>query len=361
MRYGKNLIVLTVGLWAALAGGGCNGRKYVMTGDPLVARARALTTLNRAARDSDNFTRAKAIEAMVDVLGARGGQAYISALDDRAPNVRFAAAMAVGDLKYAPALPRMLAMAKYKQPGAERQWSVYCGVVYAMHRLGHREQTGRLGKLLFHEGPVVRANAAMVMGRLGERSAITPLRSLYEDEPDLGAKLQALESMARLGDERSLGTIESHAREPFPVAKLVALRVMGELGSRRAVTVLGAIVTSQHQQPQARVLAAGAMARLGTVTDYAYDLCLTSAGDPAGVMEAAMGGAYDARTADPSMTITLRRLAVISLGWMKRPHAVDVLTGLLDNADGGVRVAAAMSILRLLSPSAEPSGGPGEK
>ena len=154
MRYGTQGVVLTVGIWAVLAGAGCNGRKYVMTGDPVVARSRALTTLNRAARDSDNFTRAKAIEAMVGVLGAQGGQAYISALDDPAPNVRFSAAMAVGDLKYAPALPRVLAMARYKQPGAERQWSVYCGVIYAMHRLGRPEQTGRLerGLLGFYIG-----------------------------------------------------------------------------------------------------------------------------------------------------------------------------------------------------------------
>ena len=355
MRNGTRLGALGLALWAALTGPGCTGRTYVMSGDPVAARSRALTTLHRAARDSDNYTRAKAIEAMVDVLGTRSGSVYLAALDDPEPNVRFAAALAVGDLKYAPARPRILAMARYKQPGAERQWSVYCGVVYAMHRLGHTEQTGRLGKLLFHEGPVVRANAAMVMGKLGEPSAIAPLRALYEDERKISVKLQALESMARLGDERSLEKIDSHAREPFPVAKLVALRIMGERGSRQAVIMLKGIATSQHQQPQARVLAAGAMARLGTVTDYLYDLCLTSAGDPSGVMRAAMGGAHDAAASDPIALTTLRRLAVISLGWMRRSHAVDVLTELLDDADGGVRVAAAMSILRLLDPAgAEP-------
>ena len=362
MHTHTRVAMLGLAVWAVLAGPGCNGRRYVMTGDPVEARARALTTLHRAARDADNYTRAKAIEAMVDVRGTRGGHAYVTALDDSAPNVRFAAAVAVGDLKYAPARPRILAMARYKQPGAERQWSVYCGVVYAMHRMGHPEQTGRLGKLLFHEGPVVRANAAMVMGRLGEPSAIAPLRSLYEDEQKINVKLQALESMARLGDAWSMDKIESHAIDPFPVAKLVALRLMSELGARRTVMPLcSSIVSSQHQQPQARVLAAGAMARRGTVTDYAYDLCLTSAGDPAGVMKAAMGGAYDARTADPMMATTLRRLAVISLGWMKRTHAVDVLEELLDDPDGGVRVGAAMSILRLLGPTMNGPRARGEK
>lgn len=350
MRREKNMVLLVVaGLLAAIAAG-CNGKRhYVMTGNPQVARARALAVLHRAADDSDKFTRAKAIEAMVGVLGPAAGQVYVSALDDAEPNVRFAAAMAVGDLKYAPALGRLLEMARYKQPRAERRLTVYCGVIYALHRLGRTEHTGQLGELLAHEGAIVRASAAMVLGRMDERSAIGPLRAMYDNEQDIVVKLQALESLARLGDPRALAELEGHARKPFRLEhKLVALRAMGEIGSDRTVLVLRSIVRSAHQHPQARVLAAGSMARLGMVTDFSYELCLTSTGDPGGVMEAAMGDAYDPARVDPTMLTTLQKLAVISLGWMKRTHAVDVLVDFLKREDGGVRVGAAMSILRLL-------------
>jgi len=365
MQGRKGIVILAVVVFGGMVVPGCGllgpgTRTYEMTSDPAVARSRALATLYRAADDPNELTRAKAVEAMVDVLGERAGDVYIRSLDDPAPNVRFAAAVAVGDLRYGPARQRMLAMARFKVPRAERHWSVYCAVIYALHRLGHTEHTGELGKLISHEGAIVRASAAMVMGRLGQRSAIVPLRTLYDasdedDEDEIAVRLQALESMARLGDGRSMTALESHARKPFPVAKLVALRALGELGSPRTALVLRSIVESEDHQPQARVLAAGSMARLSAVTDYAYNLCLTSAGDPDGVMREALGEAYGPSTAGPEMIAMLRRLAAISLGWMKRRHAVDVLVGLLDNSDGGVRVAAAMSILRLLPTSSDPA------
>lgn len=359
----KGIVILAIAMFGAMIAPGCGlfgpcKRTYEMTSDPVLARSRALAVLYRAAEDRDAYTRAKAIEAMVGVLGERAGDVYIRALDDPEMNVRFAAAMAVGDLRYAPAKGRILGMAKRKVAGAERYGVVYCGVIYALRRLGHaqREHTRELTELLFCEDEEARANTALVLGRLGEPSAIVPLRGLYDDKNGtVKVRLQALESMARLGDRRSMATLESHAGEPFPVAKLVAIRAMGELGSDRTVLILRSIVESEDHQPQARVLAAGSMARLGTVTDYAYNLCLTSAGDPDGVMRTALGEAYGPTTAGPEMITMLRGLASISLGWMKRPHAVDVLAGLLDNTDGGVRVAAAMSILRLLPTSSDPA------
>ena len=360
MQGEKGIILLAAAGLIAAAAAGCNGKRHdVMTSDPRVARAQALGALHRAAADSDKFTRAKAIEAMVGVLGPEAGQVYISALGDAGPNVRFAAAVAVGDLKYAPALPRLLDMARYKQPRAERQITVYCGVIYALHRLGRTEHTPQLAGFLSHRGAVVRANAAMVMGRMGVPSAARPLRAMYNDEQDPAAKLQAMESLARVGDLRALAELESCVCQPSLLdEKLVALRAMGELGSDRTVRVLRDVVRSPYEPPQARVMAAGSMARLGTVTDFGYDLCLTSAGEPGGVMAAAVGGNYDPNTVDPMMLTTLQRLAVISLGWMKRTGAVDVLVDLLDSEDGGVRVAAAMSILRLLPKPDNGAAGP---
>lgn len=369
MRREKSLAVVVAAGWVLAAAGGCNGRRdYMMRGDPRVARSRAVSALHKTAADADKFTRAKAIEAMVSVWGPAAGQAYISALSDPEPNVRFAAAVAVGDLKYAPARARLLIMVQYKQPRAERRYTVYCGVIYALHQLGRTEYTGQLGELLSHDGAVVRASAAMVLGRMAggrmdDGSAIRMLRPLYDDEQDVSVKLQVLESMARLGDKWSLAKLENHALEPFLEKKLLALRAMGELKSDRAALVLRGIVNSLGEPPQARVLAAGSLARIGTVTDFGYELCLTAAGDPAGLFRAAMRHAYDPKAVDRTMLMTLQRLAVISLGWMRRPHAVDVLVDVLATSkDGGVRVGAAMSILRLLPQSTDPAaaarGGP---
>ena len=67
--------------------------------------------------------------------------------------------------------------------------------------------------------------------------------------------------------------------------------------------------------------------------------------DPLEVMLAAYGSE---RRTNEAETRSLRNLGEIALGWMGRQEAVDILKPLLQDSDGSVRVAAAMSILRLL-------------
>ncbi|MCD6364988.1 MAG: hypothetical protein J7M14_03850, partial [Planctomycetes bacterium] len=209
-----------------LTAGGCGSGIRVPKVDRGLALAEAHDVLHRCAGDSDCFVRSAAIEAMADVMGVEQGEVYLKALDDKEANVRFAAALAVGDTRYAPAKARLLQMAKQQTPGAERDQRVFCGVIYALQRLGCNDYVGELGKLLFHKENEVRANAAMVIGKIGWPSGIEPLKALLGEETreQVTLRLQLLESLSMLGDERSTLMLESYARKPFLVEKLVALR-----------------------------------------------------------------------------------------------------------------------------------------
>jgi hypothetical protein len=90
-----------------------------------------------------------------------------------------------------------------------------------------------------------------------------------------------------------------------------------------------------------RVAAAGSLARLGELSKSSYELCVAAAGSP----ETLLKGTRPA----PIDVYRLQERAAISLGWMNRPEAVESLHPLLRSPDGGVQVAAAMGILRLLS------------
>jgi len=314
--------------------------------DPDIARIDARNVLRQAAEDDDRFTRAKTLEAMVAVMPKESGPHFLEALTDPEPNVRFAAAVAVAETKYAAAKDQLLKLARYKADDAEPDRRVYAGVIYALYRLGNTDYTTDLAKLLFDKESQVRGNAAMVMGRMGEPSGIGPLKALLVEERDVAVRLQGLESLAMLGDERSIMMLEASARKPFPAEKLVAIRSLGWFKSRRAIFVLQELLKSESQPPRARVLAAGSLARIGEFEEHGYELCLTSAREPRQVMIAATGETYKPLDAD---VISLQRLAVISLGHMGRPAAIDVIHPLLRDSDGGVRVAAAMSILQLLA------------
>jgi len=117
-----------------------------------------MEVLNSASRSKNAFTRAHVVEAVSTTLGDQGGTVYERGLRDPDPAVRFVAAIAVGDLKCAPAKPRLLEMARDRTIEPDRR--VLPGVIYALYRLGNDEHAGQLGRLLFDKEKEVRANAA---------------------------------------------------------------------------------------------------------------------------------------------------------------------------------------------------------
>ena len=334
---------------AALAASGCFGPTGLQT-DPKKARIDARDALRQAAESPDRFARSAALEAMAEVWGPAASGSYMEGLNDPYPNVRFAAAMAIGDVRYAPARATLRTMAQFKTEGAERDKRAYVGVLYALYRLGDTRHTRDLGKLLFDREENVRANVAMVMGKMGEPSAVGPLRTLAYQEQKAEVRVQAWAAMAVLGDERSVMSIEARARVPFPLdSQLVALQALGRLKTRSSIGQLRRVLSSSRQPPQARVRAAESLARISETDDYGYQFCLASVRQPREVMAAAIKkatgevGKIEAR--DVAM---LRELACTALGWMGRPPAIDALHPLLRDSDARIRVVAARSILRLL-------------
>jgi len=334
----------------ALSAAGCVAPGGAMQTDPNKARIDARDALRQAAESPDRFARSAALEAMAEVWGPAAAGSYMEGLNDPYPNVRFAAAMAIGDVRYAPAASKLQTMAQFKAEGAERDKRAYIGVVYALHRLGRTRHTRDLGTLLFDREAPVRANVAMVMGKMGEPSAVAMLRSLAHREQKPRVRIQAWEALAVLGDQRSVMSIEARARVPFPLdSQLVALQALGRLRTRSSIGLLRRVLNSSKQPPQARVRAAESLAKTSGTDDYGFRLCLASVRHPRQVMEAAIqeatGKAGRVENNDVSM---LRELAVTALGWMDRPEAIDSLHPLLKNDSARIRVVAARSILRLL-------------
>ncbi len=333
--------------------GGCIPSSKQGGVDHTLALIDARTELRQAADGKDPVTRTHAIEALAQIEGVQAGGIFKQALGDEMPTVRFAAAMAIGDVKYKPALETLLAMAKDKKAEPDRR--VFCAVIYALHQLGNYDYAGELGTLLFDKEWEVRANAAMAMGKMGESSAIAPLKTLQGDEKNPTVELQLVESLALLGDEKSAGLLEAYTKRPFLDDRLVAIAAMVKVRSARGPHVMRRLLRRTRptrERPRVRVAAAGAMSEFGYFDQEGYDLCIKAAGDPTAVMRRYYG-TYD--KINPVEIHSLQRLAAMSLGSMRRSEAVTVLHPLLKSSDGSVRIAAAMSILKILRVSTAPT------
>jgi len=357
----ESYLVLGLVLLAGTMIVGCGPREPEVLIDPGRACIDAQAVLQQAAEDKDPATRAHAVEALAEARGAQAGGVLRQALSDPNPVVRFAAAMAIGDIRYAPAKDDLVRMVQYKAAGAERDKTVYCAVIYALFRLGETQHATPLGRLLFDNEREIRANVAMVMGRMGEPSAIGPLKSLLTDEQDVGVQLLVVEALALLGDQRNARIIEAYTKTQYEDERLVAIRALPEISSPATVIVLSGLA-APFEPPRVRIAAAEALGRLGKKDADLTRLCVQAASNPMKVLADAAKPGQEI----PSTWVTsLQQLAAIALGRIGEPAAVNTLHPLLRHKDGAVRVAAAMSVLRLFpgagvappKPASRPTAG----
>ena len=144
--------------------------------------------LSTAKGSPNPVIRAHALEGMKDSVGANAGDAIISGLNDDAAIVRFAAAMAAGELKLSGARKQLLALVD------DVDASVRVATRFALHRLGDVSRSHDLETTAQDPVPETRGNTALVLGLLGEPSAVNVLIPMLAD-PNPGVRLQVAEAV----------------------------------------------------------------------------------------------------------------------------------------------------------------------
>jgi HEAT repeat protein len=339
-------------LWTAP---GCDRLRTSSDDEPSISTDQAFidarTALLQAAVSNDPMTRTYAMEGIGKRLGTAEAGTLMQGLDDEAVTVRFAAAMSLGDLAYPPAEGAMEQL--ILNPATDQR--VVCAAIYCLYRLGNTKYASQLGAILNSDFKFGRATAAMVMGKMGETSAIKPLQSLLADEQDPTVRLNTIEALARLGDQRSLRVLESYAKGYYLDLRLAAIPIIAELRPPSAERLLLSLL-NQENPPRVRITAAGGLGTLGQANDDAYEMCLAAAKKPLAFYQATYG---EDKTFKPHEVSSLQRLAALSLGHIRRRGAMETLHSLLESSEGGVRVAAAMGLLEIIDRKpATPRPGP---
>ncbi len=288
---------------------------------------RAVAVLVDASVGDIASLRCNAVEAM-EMLPHRALPVMQKALGDPNPAVRFAAVVTSAKLKMKELSPSIQPLIKDENP------SVRAAAIAALFALGQKVDLTPLGDLLRAPDPGLRSNVAMLLGMLGDASAVPMLKSAAEvPMPRASAaqiavtRIQIAEAIAKLGDDKS----------PQRGAELDALRagIYNSMGEVRilAVNAVGEVHDQGCEGSLARLLTEGPLE-----LQLAAAASLRRLGNAKGLPIAIQYSAHD----DP----VIRAQAAWALGWFNGNLSYNHLARLLNDPEPHVRVAAAASIVR---------------
>jgi HEAT repeat protein len=297
------------------------------------AREQAIDLLLQAAGSAEPLLRANAIEAL-HAAPERLEPAVRSGLGDENQGVRFVAAMMVGR-------QRLTSLAGLVEPLlADDSMSVRAAAIYALRRCGRKADLNPLAAMIMSADSTVKANAALVLGELGDRSAVPMLREAVGRESPRASRarvrivdLQIAEAMVKLGQDSQLEVIRAALFAPVEQGEITVLacQMCGQLRDEAYAPSLldKATREGRRQEPaEIRLAAAEALAQMDPRRA------------PIEVPLAYVG----------SDRPELRVQAAATLGsFPADEQVVESVRGLMEDPNPMVQVAAAGAILRLTS------------
>jgi len=233
---------------------------------PEELRTAALDLLMQAADSTNPLLRANALEAMQSEPEHLEAAVKI-AMHDENRGVRFVAAALVGKigLDLCDELERLL---------EDESLSVRTAAIYGLRQCGRDVDLTPLGEMLQSYDPEIRANAAVVLGELGNPTAIPMIRrALRERMPDTAparekmVDLQLAEALVLLGATHDIQAIRAalYAREEEAELTVLACQILGRLDDKGAAADLTNLVWREgkyKRQPELRMAATAALAEI---------------------------------------------------------------------------------------------------
>jgi HEAT repeat protein len=309
---------------------GCENSSDPMLGDFYVTsvaspRAEASRIIQNSLADPDPVIRVNAIEAI-----ATAGQVDLMPkvqrlLQDEVMPVRFAAALAVGDTKYAPAKGSIARLLK------DEDLNVMVAASYAMGKLGYTEYFEVIRKALISNNQTLRSNAVFLLGKTGDKDSLGLLKSVQEQKNTSDEmRFQILEARARLGDDEVLQKLWAIVYSAFADDRILGIRAMGLLGTPKAREIL--ITKLDDNVLEVRLAAA---AQLGKLNDRI--------GEPEvlDVFEKNLIAGLDRRARERANV-----LSALAIGEICTPDLEKILPQLLKNESKIVRIAASKAVFQ---------------
>ncbi|MCE9592324.1 MAG: HEAT repeat domain-containing protein [Planctomycetes bacterium] len=284
---------------------------------------RAIEQVLASTRSPDPFRRANAVEC-VQVLPDRAGPVVQLALEDPQRSVRFAALVVIGRMKLSSLAPSAEPFLHDPEP------SVRAAAIYALRANKKPVDMSPLAAMLGSRDPSLRSNAAMLLGMLGDKSALPMIREMSErplpqrtsQASAAIARFQATEAIVKLGDDSALASLRAGPYSQYDELRVLAVQALGHVNDRAMTRAIEAILLQPPVELQ--LAAAESLARFGRPDGLEVTLL-----------------------ASQSPTPTVRAQAAMVLGLFPDPRAPQALERLLGDGDEQVRLSAAAATLGL--------------
>ncbi len=273
--------------------------------------------------------RANALESL-HALPADAADGARRLLMDENRGVRFVAAMTIGKLQ-------VKEVAHLLRPLVEdSSESVRIAARYALSRCGEPVELTPIGMALQSRDAEVRANAALVLGELGNPSAIPMIRQVAGSGSEIArpavariVDLQLAEALAKLGDESQRHTIRAalFAAEDQQELAAMAAVMCGRLKDYEGIGSLKRLISAdglERRPAEVRMAAAMALAMMGEQVPPEVALEYISSPRP-----------------------EIRTQVALTLGEMGYQRGMFGLEELMEDSNPLVRVAAARSIVQI--------------
>ena len=290
-------------------------------------RSKALRIIQESLADNDPLVRIHAIEVVASTRQLKLMPTVCRLMQDKFMPVRFAAALAVGDLEYSPAKKSL------NQLLNDNDTNVIIAAAYAMSRLGSFEHLQVLRKATADDDQKVRANAALLLGKSGDKSSLEFLwQALQDKDSDDRVVYQSAEAIAMLGDERIYPKLWTMLISAYADVRLIGVRAMGKLRTPEAKNAL--IRMLDDDILEVRLVAAE---QLGVFRD--------PIGEPKvlEVFKKNLTGGVDKQANERANVLT-----ALAIGQIRTPTLRKFLPQLLQNESKFVRIAAAKAVFQCI-------------
>jgi HEAT repeat protein len=206
--------------------------------------------------DENPRVRANAIEVVADTRAIKLMPKVQRLMKDDYVPVRFLAALAAGDLEYS------LARREIGRLLEDEDESVRIAAAYAMAKFGSPDSLELVRKAISSSDQSVRANAALLLGKSGDRSVLKFLYwALRHRDSDDKVRFNAVEAIARLGDERIYPKLWAMLISTYHDDRVSGVVAMGTLGTVEAKNAL--ITMLDDDVLEVRLAAASELGMLG--------------------------------------------------------------------------------------------------
>ena len=266
----------------------------------------------------------------IEMAAATNNQQFMTGVQrltkDELVLIRFASAVAIGDAKYSAAKNDVAQLLK------DNDENVRLAADYAIVMLGGSKSYSRqIRAALTGNDQQIRANAAFLLGKIGDKGVLPLLHQLIQDEAsDDRVRLNAIEAIARLGDEKIYQKLWATLISAYADDRVFGIRAMGALGTSRAKDSL--LTMLKDDVPEVRLVAAEQLGYLG---------------DTEGEKIVANALTHDVSAAtDQETKARIQTLAAMAIGQIRTPLLKKFLPELLKSDSQFARLAAAKAVFQ---------------